>query len=202
MTWATAADVSTKGTYRDPSLPVEQRVQDLLARMDRIEKIGQVNQKLYGWDCYRRDGDRIELTKVLEDEVKHWRGLGALYGLLRADPWSNVTWESGIPPERRVEMVNRVQKMVLQHSRWKIPVLFSTEASHGYFALGGTILPTAIGIGSTWNPELYQEAARAVVGEIRRSGEHLVMISCLDVARDPRWGRTEECFSEDPVARS
>jgi beta-glucosidase len=196
---ACAAAPEDAGTYRDPALPVDQRVQDLLTRMDRTEKIGQLNQKLYGWDCYHREGDRIDLTPALEDEVKHWHGLGALYGLLRADPWSAVTWSSGIPPERRVEMINRVQQMVLDHSRWKIPVLFSTEASHGYFTLGGAILPTAIGIGSSWNPALYEEAARAVVGEIRRSGEHMVMISCLDVARDPRWGRTEECFSEDPV---
>ncbi|MFA5264266.1 MAG: glycoside hydrolase family 3 N-terminal domain-containing protein [Opitutaceae bacterium] len=192
-------DTDIAGTYRDASLPVERRVQDLLARMDLDEKVGQLNQRLYGWDCYRRIGDRIELTSKLEDEIKRWRGMGTLYGLLRADPWSGVTWETGIPPERRVEVANRVQRLVLEHSRWKIPAFLSTEAPHGHMALGGILLPTAIGIGSTWNPTLYEEAARAVAAEIRLSGEHLALVSALDIARDPRWGRTEESFGEDPI---
>lgn len=185
--------------YLDPTLPVDQRVADLLARMSIDEKVGQLNQKLFGWDCYHREGDRIELTAVLANEAEHWDGIGTIYGLLRADPWSKVTWETGIPPEQRVEVLNRVQRLVLDHSRWRIPAFFSTEAPHGHMALGGTILPTAIGLGSTWNPALYQEAAHAVAAEIRLSGEHLALVSATDVARDPRWGRTEESFGEDPV---
>lgn len=194
-----AADVPATGTYRDASLPIEQRVQDLIARMDVDEKVGQLNQRLLGWECYRRDGDQIELTAKLQDEVKHWRGIGALYGLLRADAWSAVTWQTGITPDKRVELLNQVQRFVLENSRWKIPALFSTEAPHGHMALGGVILPTAVGLASTWNPALYQEAARDIAAEVRRSGEHLVLVAALDLARDPRWGRTEECFGEDPV---
>lgn len=167
------AETEHPGTYRDASLAIDRRVQDLLGRMDLDEKVGELNQRLLGWDCYRREGDRIELTAKLEEEVKHWRSIGAIYGLLRADPWSGVTWQTGITPERRVETLNRIQKYVIDHSRWGIPALFSTEASHGHMALGGVILPTAIGIGSTWNPELYQQAARSVAAEIRLSGEHL-----------------------------
>jgi beta-glucosidase len=194
-----AEDVAATGTYRDASLPVEKRVQDLLGRMDLDEKVGQMNQRLNGWDCYRREGDRIEFTAKLADEAKHWHGIGAIYGLLRADPWSGVTWETGILPEQRVELLNQVQKFVMENSRWKIPALFSTEAPHGHMALGGVLLPTSIGIGSSWNPELYQEAARAVAAEVRLSGEHLALLSALDIVRDPRWGRTEESYSEDPV---
>jgi beta-glucosidase len=178
---------------------VEQRVQDLLSRMSLDEKVGQLNQRLFGWECYRREGDRIELTDKLAAEAKHWHGIGAIYGLLRADPWSGMTWQTGIVPDKRVEVLNRVQALVLENSRWKIPALFSTEAPHGHMALGGTILPTAIGIGSTWDPELYREAAHAVAAEVRLSGEHLALLSALDVARDPRWGRTEECYGEDPT---
>lgn len=196
---AGAAEAPIAGTYRDASLPVERRVQDLLSRMSLDEKVGQLNQKLFGWECYRRDGDRIELTAKLTDEARRWGGIGAIYGLLRADPWSAVTWQTGITSENRIAVMNRVQQVVLDHSRWKIPALFATETPHGHMALGGVILPTSIGVGSTWNPALYQEAARAVAAEVRLSGEHLALISSLDIVRDPRWGRTEECFTEDPV---
>jgi beta-glucosidase len=191
--------VSKTGTYRDSSLPIDARVHDLVRRMSVDEKVGQLNQRLFGWECYHRDGERIELTDKLRNETKRWGGIGAIYGLLRADPWSGVTWQTGITPERRVEVLNRVQRLVVESSRWGIPALFSTEVPHGHMALGGVLLPTSIGIGSSWNPALYQEASHAVAAEIRRSGEHLALISALDVARDPRWGRTEECYSEDPV---
>ena len=193
------SSVMATAPYLDPTLPVDQRVTDLLGRMSVEEKVGQLNQKLFGWDCYRREGERIELTAALTSEAARWGGIGTIYGLLRADPWSKITWETGIPPERRVEVLNRVQRLMLEHSRWGIPAFFSTEAPHGHMALGGTILPTAIGLGSTWNPALYQEAAHAVAAEIRLSGEHLALVSATDVARDPRWGRTEESFGEDPV---
>lgn len=122
-TLSPAAEADIAGTFRDTSLPVEQRVADLLRRMDLDEKVGQLNQKLFGWECYRREGDRIELTSKLENEAKQWHGIGAIYGLLRADPWSGVTWQTGIPPEHRAEVVNRVQRLVLENSRWKIPAL-------------------------------------------------------------------------------
>ncbi|MCA9261383.1 MAG: glycoside hydrolase family 3 C-terminal domain-containing protein, partial [Planctomycetales bacterium] len=93
---------------------------------------------------------------------------------------------------------NRIQETVIAHSRLKIPAFFTTECSHGHMALGGTILPTALAMGCSWDPQLYQEVARSVAEETLLSGEHLALLSCLDVARDPRWGRTEECFGEDP----
>ena len=185
--------------YLDPTAPLDTRVSDLLSRMTLDEKVGQLNQKLCGWNCFERQGDSLTLTDTLRDEVDRWSGVGAIYGVLRADPWSAVTWETGLTPEWRVAGLNQVQREVLAHSRLKIPALFSTEAPHGHMALGGTILPTAIGLASTWNPDLYQQATASVADEVRLSGEHLVLLSCLDVARDPRWGRTEECFGEDPT---
>ena len=198
-TRAAGPAVALTGTYRDATWPVEQRVQDLLKRMTVEEKVGQLNQRLFGWECYQRTGDTIVLTDKLAAEARHWGGIGTIYGLLRADPWSAVTWETGITPDRRVEVLNRVQQLVLDHSRWGIPALFATEAPHGHMALGGVLLPTALGVGSTWNPALYQRAAAATAAEIRLSGEHLALLSTLDIARDPRWGRTEECYGEDPA---
>jgi beta-glucosidase len=204
VTASIAADVTLgvpaagePGTYRDASLPIDRRVADLLPRLSLQEKVGQLNQTIYGWKTYRRAGDAVELTDVLLNEAKHWGGIGGIYGMLRADPWSGVTWETGITPELRVKFMNMAQAAIMKSSRWGIPALFSNEASHGHMTLGGPVLPTAIGIGSTWNPELYQQAARSIATELRLSGEHLALVSCLDVARDPRWGRTEECFSED-----
>ena len=124
--------------------------------------------------------------------------MGALYGLFRADPWSGVTFDTGIPVEKSAQVANMIQRYVIENTRLGIPVLISEECPHGHQALDGTMLPTNLGIGCTWNPELYREAASQVAAEIRSRGGNLGLISLLDIVRDPRWGRSEECFGEDP----
>ena len=84
--------------YRDPSQTVENRVLDLVGRMSLAEKIGQLNQFLYGWKCYRRTAGTIELTEEFCEAVRHG-GQGAIYGLFRADPWTGATFGSGLLPE-------------------------------------------------------------------------------------------------------
>ena len=186
--------------YRDPTAPVDARVRDLLSRMTLREKVGQLNQRMYGWDAYRRTPDGgFELTEALHAETDRFEGLGALYGLLRADAWSGVrprrrtrrrrtappspTWSSGTSSGR---------------SRLGIPALFVEEVPHGLMALDGTVLPVNLAVGATWDPDLYERAAAHAAAELRARGGHVALVSALDIARDPRWGRTEECFGEDP----
>ncbi|WP_274649554.1 glycoside hydrolase family 3 N-terminal domain-containing protein [Paenibacillus humicola] len=184
--------------YWNSNLTAEERTEDLLGRMTLKEKVGQVNQRMYGWHAYRRTPDGIELTEAFKREVAFGDGMGALYGLFRADPWSAVTYGNGIPAADSAKAANRIQRYVREHTRLGIPVLLSEECPHGHQALDGTLIPTNIGIGSTWNPELMERVYSFVAAEIRARGAHIGLISTLDVLRDPRWGRSEECYSEDP----
>ncbi|MCW8378340.1 glycoside hydrolase family 3 N-terminal domain-containing protein [Streptomyces justiciae] len=186
-------------TYRDPAASLDARVHDLLARMTLREKVGQLNQRMYGWDAYRRTPDGgFELTDALRAETERFAGLGALYGLQRADAWSGVEHGSGPGAEDAAELADLVQRHVVESSRLGIPALFVEEVPHGLMALDGTVLPVNLAVGATWDPELYGRAAAHAAAELRARGGHVALVSALDIARDPRWGRTEECFGEDP----
>lgn len=184
--------------YKNASLPIELRVENLLSCMTLEEKIGQLNQHMYGWDAYKRTQDNIELTDAFKQQVAFGGGMGALYGLFRADPWSAVTHDNGIPTARSGEAANAIQKYVREHTRLGIPVLLSEECPHGHQALDSTLLPVNLAVGSTWNPALAERAYSYVAAEIRSRGGHLGLVSALDILLEPRWGRTEECYGEDP----
>lgn len=184
--------------YKDSTQDINTRVEDLLSRMTLKEKVGQLNQKMFGWRAYERTGDKIELTQEFKEMVASGGGMGALYGLFRADPWSEVTFDTGIPVEKSAQVANEIQRYVIENTRLGIPVLISEECPHGHQALDGTMFPCNIGVGSTWNPELFKKATSHIAAEIRARGGHLGLISLLDILRDPRWGRSEECLGEDP----
>ncbi|MET9967932.1 glycoside hydrolase family 3 N-terminal domain-containing protein, partial [Streptomyces sp. NPDC006356] len=185
--------------YRDPTAPVDTRVRDLLSRMTLSEKAGQLNQRMYGWDAYRRTADGgFELSDALYAETDRFEGLGALYGLQRADAWSGVDHGNGPGAEDGAALAELVQRHVVERSRLGIPALFVEEVPHGHMALDGTVLPVNLAVGATWDPELYERAAAHAAAELRARGGHVALVSALDIARDPRWGRTEECFGEDP----
>ncbi len=181
--------------YRDPTAPTDARVRDLLARMTLREKAGQLNQRMYGWDAYRRTPDGgFELTDALYAETDRFEGLGALYGLQRADAWSGVDHGSGPGAEDGAELAELVQRHVVERSRLGIPALFVEEVPHGLMALDGTVLPVNLAVGAGWDPDLYERAAAHAAAELRARGGHVALVSALDIVRDPRWGRTEECL--------
>ncbi|MER5945963.1 glycoside hydrolase family 3 N-terminal domain-containing protein [Streptomyces sp. NPDC001904] len=185
--------------YRDPAAPVADRVRDLLGRMTLAEKVGQVNQRLYGWDAYARTADgAFGLTETFRAEVAAYDGMGALYGLQRADPWSGVTFADGITAADAAAVADAVQRHVVEGTRLGVPVLMVEEVPHGHQALDGTVLPVNLAVGASWDPGLYEEAAAAAAAELRARGGHVALVSALDLVRDPRWGRAEECFGEDP----
>jgi beta-glucosidase len=185
--------------YRTPTAPLHTRVADLLSRMTLREKVGQLNQRMYGWDAYRRTPDGgFELTEALYAETERFAGLGALYGLMRADAWSGVEYGTGPDAASSAELADMVQRHVVERSRLGIPALFVEEVPHGHMALDGTVLPVNLAVGATWDPGLYERAAAHAAAELRARGGHVALVSALDIVRDPRWGRTEECFGEDP----
>ncbi len=185
--------------YKDASLPPEARAADLLSHMTLREKIGQLNQRLYGFACYERHGDNIVLSEALREEAIRFGGLGALYGLYRADPWSGRDFSTGLDGVLSPRTRNLIQRFVLDHSRLGIPVLMTSECPHGHQALDGYLLPVNLASGASWSPALLEEAAAVCGMQLRELGVDLALVSALDVLRDPRWGRSEECYSEDPL---
>ncbi|MGW1453969.1 glycoside hydrolase family 3 N-terminal domain-containing protein [Salegentibacter agarivorans] len=182
--------------YKDPSLSVDARVDDLLSLMTLEEKIGQLTTPL-GWKMYSKKGDKATISELYKEEIRT-RHIGGLWGLLRADPWTQKTLETGLHPKEAAKITNEIQKYVIENSRLGIPLLLEEEAMHGHMAIGTTVFPTAIGQASTWNPELIKKMAEAIAEEIRAQGANVGYGPIVDLARDPRWSRVEETFGEDP----
>lgn len=170
----------------------------LLSEMTLLEKVGQLNQRLYGWQIYEKKNGQIRLTDNFYQEVQKFQGLGFVYGLLRADPWSGKNTKTGLNVEEARETTQKIQQFLKKETRLGIPVIFSEECPHGHQAITATTMPVNYTVGNSWNPSLYQKVQQIVAKEMLNVGVHMGLISTIDVGRDPRWGRTEECFSEDP----
>ncbi len=184
--------------FKDRTLSPRERALDLVDRLSLREKVGQLNQRLYGFRSYEREGDKVEIEKSFKDEVEKWGGLGTLYGLYRADPWADKDYSSGLTDELAVKTYNEMQKYVIEHSRFGIPMLMSSECPHGHQALDGYLLPVNLAVGATYNPELVENGFEVVGKQLKEVGVDFALTSMLDVLRDPRWGRSEECYGEDP----
>ncbi|MBF2500021.1 glycoside hydrolase family 3 N-terminal domain-containing protein [Listeria seeligeri] len=184
--------------YLDKTQPITARVEDLLAKMTLAEKCGQLNQRMYGWDAFSRDGDVFQITDNFKQEVARFEGIGALYGLFRADPWSKMNKETGISRVNSAKVANMVQRYVVENTRLGIPVLLAEEVPHGHQALDSESYPVNLARAASFHPELQQQVAEAIAEEISDKGVHLALASALDILRDPRWGRAEECYGEDP----
>ncbi len=188
--------------YKNAHLSPKERAKDLLARMTLQEKVGQLTQRLYGFGIYKRRGEEIVLLEEFQEEVARYSGLGTLYGLYRADPWSGKDFDTGLDGALAPKARNLVQKYVLEHSRLGIPVLMSSECPHGHQALDGYLLPVNLAVGATFRPELLEQAAAVCGKQLKAMGVDLALVSALDILRDPRWGRSEECYGEDPLLAS
>ena len=173
-------------------------LKELISQMTLKEKVGQLNQRLYGWQSYEKTAEGIQLTDYFKDEVKRWDSLGVIYGVFRSDPWSGKNLETGLSKEEAFQVSQMIQTYIAENTRLKIPVLLTEECPHGHQGIDSITTPTNYAVGSSWNPILYQATQEIVAEELREKGAHVGLISTLDLCRDPRWGRTEESFSEDP----
>jgi beta-glucosidase len=190
---ATAANAPPQGTppYLDRNLPVEQRVADLMSRMTLEEKVAQLESV---WENQASMNEKIDpfvddKGNFLPDraEVVLKNGLGEM-----ARP------SEGRGPRATAEFTNTMQKWIKDNTRLGIPVIFHEECLHGYVAPGSTEYPQAIALASTWDTQLVGNIFTATAAEARARGATECLTPDLDLARDPRWGRTEETYGEDP----
>jgi len=171
-----------RAPYHDPRLPIEERVRDLLGRMTVEEKVAQLGGV---WSTALLEGERFSETKA-EEAIPH--GIG------------HVTRIGGalLGPRESALLANAIQRFVLENTRLGVPAIVHEESCAGYMARNATCFPQAIGLASTWEPELIEAMTDVIRTQMRAVGAHQALAPVLDVARDPRWGRTEETFGEDP----
>ncbi|QQD14636.1 glycoside hydrolase family 3 N-terminal domain-containing protein [Sphingobacterium sp. UDSM-2020] len=181
--------------YKNSKTPTEKRVQDLLGRMTKEEKVGQLS-KLLGWEMYEKGAKGVGVSAKLKKAVQD-QHIGLLWATLRADPWTQKTLLNGLSPVEAARATNAIQRYMLDSTRLGIPLLLSEEAPHGHMAIGATVFPTAIGQASTWNPVLIEQMAATIAKETYAVGGKNGYGPVLDLARDPRWSRTEETYGED-----
>jgi beta-glucosidase len=175
---ASSAGADEKLPYEDPSLPTSQRVEDLLGRMTLAEKVGQMTQT----ERFQVFDDATPITTY---------GLGSILSGGGSTPTPNT-------PEAWADMVDRFQRAALA-TRLHIPLLYGVDSVHGHGnLLGATVFPHNIGLGATRDPELVQRIEHVTAEETRATGPQWVFAPCICAARDDRWGRTYESFSENP----
>ncbi|MFI5251502.1 MAG: glycoside hydrolase family 3 N-terminal domain-containing protein [Bacteroidota bacterium] len=158
--------------YKNPKLPIEQRVKDLLSRMTVEEKIAQLQ------------------CEITDPEGKHIIGKNGIGGL--------GTFTRRLSPGQAAAKANRVQQLELDSSRLGIPIIIHDEALHGLVGTGATSFPQAIGLASTWDPDLMEKISGIIAEETRSRGIRQVLSPVVNVVRDVRWGRVEETYGEDP----
>ena len=177
--------------YRDARLSTEQRVTDLLARMTLEEKVAQLESV---WENPNFFAD--PKLMIVDENRKFLPERAAEFLKDGIGEFSRPS--EGRGPREMAEFTNTVQKWVKENTRLGIPVLFHDECLHGHVAPGGTSYPQAIALASTWDPDLVHDVFTATAAEARARGVQQCLAPVLDLARDPRWGRTEETYGEDP----
>jgi beta-glucosidase len=173
--------------YKDPSLSVDERVNDLLARMTIEEKVAQM---ICIW------GKKKEII-VDENGSLNVDNLANFYpeGVGQVGRISDTT--PALNAKEMAEFSNALQKYFVENTRLGIPAIFHEECLHGLAGREATSYPQPIGLAATFNPELIEEIYTAIAEDARSRGTHQALTPVVDVARDPRWGRVEETFGED-----
>jgi beta-glucosidase len=195
--------------YKDPKFPVEQRVNDLISRMTLKEKIGQLNIPCcyiteIGWGLHSNSPSLWESTtrEIRDKQIEGCR------------KWAEGTHNDIFGPgggfftlsdqlihegtRRQAEILNELQKIAIEKTRLGIPLLQIEEGTHGLMCAGGTVFPEGLAIGATWNKDLVKRIYTVAAREGRSIGVHGLCTMVLEPNVDPRMGRNEEGYSEDP----
>jgi beta-glucosidase len=188
--WTGASNAQDSApAYKDASLPVDQRVQDLLGRMTLEEKVRQLDM-YFGAEDFLTADQRVDRTHAKADAVFDPPLAEKFLGNLGAGSIHDIY--------PHPQLYNAIQAWVIKSNRLGIPALFIEEGLHGYMAHDETIFPQSVNLATTWNVDLARKTGAAIAAEARADGVDMILAPVLDVARDPRWGRVEEDFGEDP----
>ncbi|GAB4216860.1 MAG: glycoside hydrolase family 3 N-terminal domain-containing protein [Roseiflexaceae bacterium] len=170
--------------YRDAALPLDERVEDLLGQMTLDEKLAQLGC-LWSTALVRNDSFDPEFAAAL---MPH--GIGQI---------TRIGASTGLRPRESAALMNAIQRVAVERTRLGIPIIVHEESVGGYCARDATVFPQGIGLAATWNPALVEQVAGVIRDQMRAVGARLGLAPVLDVARDPRWGRVEETYGEDPL---
>ena len=184
----------TRPDYKNPRLPIERRVADLLSRMTLEEKIAQLtclwNSRPQVNPPTNFETDRGDFSPEKAAEVMKY-GIGQI-----------ARQREQKDPRQGAIFANAVQKWLIENTRLGIPAILHDEILHGHMARGSTSFPQPIALATTWDPEFIAKVFTAGALETRARGSHQVLGPNLDLGREPRWGRTEETYGEDPYLTS
>jgi beta-glucosidase len=183
--------------YLDPKRPVEERVDDLMSRMTLKEKVGQLNLPCVYVDQLGTDipSKQAACRKFAAGTYTDEIGPGCGFFTL-----ANEILRKGA--REQAEYFNELQRIALTQTRLKIPLLEDEEGTHGAMFPGGTIFPEGLAIGSSFDLELVKSVYAAAAAEARAVGIHVLSTLVMELDRDPRMGRNEEAYTEDPYLYS
>ncbi|MCL6624957.1 glycoside hydrolase family 3 N-terminal domain-containing protein [Alicyclobacillus shizuokensis] len=169
--------------YLDAARPIDERVDDLLAQMTLEEKVAQLTSF---WAYEVLDG--LSFSESKAERLMH-HGIGQV---------TRIGGATNLGPQETARLANQIQSYLIHHTRLKIPAMVHEESCSGYMAQGATCFPQTIGIASTWDVDVVRRVGEVIRAQMRAAGAHQALAPLLDVTRDPRWGRVEETFGEDP----
>ena len=200
---AQTASSNAAPLYKDPSKPVEARVEDLLKRMTLQEKAAQL---VTLWEQKAKVQTDAGVFSPEEASQNFPNGIGQFArpsdkrGVTQTNAGAAGASAGAVNRDARdtAEYVNAAQRWAVEKTRLGIPILMHEEALHGYVARGATSFPQSIALASTWDPALLERVFSVAAREMRARGATLALAPVVDVARDPRWGRIEETYGEDP----
>ena len=185
------SQISSAQPYKEADLPIDQRVQDLLGRMTLEEKLAQI---VCVWQ---------QKFQIILDEEGHFvpekarknlpHGVGQI-----GRPGEGKDRAIGTSAREMAELTNAIQRYFVEETRLGIPVVFHEECLHGHAAKDGTHFPQPIALAGTWDTDLIERLFTMTALEARSRGAHQALTPVVDIARDPRWGRFEETYGEDP----
>ncbi|SKC61639.1 glycoside hydrolase family 3 N-terminal domain-containing protein [Ohtaekwangia koreensis] len=185
---ACSKEQSGEPAYKNPELSAEERAKDLLSRMTLQEKVAQMH-------CVWNDKAKFLLDTAGHFDVEKARK-NFKNGLGQVGRPSDT--KGGLDAYQTAVLTNAIQKYFVEETRLGIPVFYHEECLHGHAAKGATSFPQPIGLAATFNPALVENIFTLVAKEARLRGTHQALSPVVDVARDPRWGRVEETYGEDP----
>ncbi len=177
--------------YKNPNLPIEERVDDLLPRMTLEEKF---------WQLFMIPGD------LSDGKERYQHGIFGFQVATKGQSGNEVEqlldYSGEGTAKETAELINNIQKCFVEETRLGIPIIAFDEALHGLVRDGATAFPQSIGLAATWDTALIADVANVICMESKTRGIRQILSPVLNIARDVRWGRTEETYGEDPFLTS